>query len=698
MSSVVTYHARGNVGLITIDSPPVNALSVAVRQGLLDGLAAGLADDAVAALVLCCAGRTFIAGADITEFDAPPRSPWLDEVIAAFEVSPKPIVAAIHGTALGGGLETALGCHHRVAVATAKCGLPEVSLGLVPGAGGTQRLPRLVGPEAALEMIASGIPIGASRALTLGLVDQIVEGDLTEGAIAFAQSLADRPDRLRRVRDLNDKLSGFDPAIFDAARTDFRKKRRGFDAPQRAIDCVEIATRTDMDEGLRREREIFDGCLHSDQSRAQRHIFFAERTASKIPDVPKDTPVMAIRSAAVIGAGTMGGGIAMNFANAGIPVYLLDASQEGLDRGLAVIEKNYASGVKKGRMSQAQMDATLALIRPTLSYEDLADVDIVIEAVFEEMALKKNVFQALDQVCKPGAILATNTSTLDINEIAASISRPEQVIGLHFFSPANIMRLLEIVRGAKTSREVIATAFALSKTIKKVGVLVGVCDGFVGNRMVHPYIREAMFLLEEGATPAQVDRAIADFGMAMGPHAMSDLAGLDVGWRIRKRQAATRPADERYSEIADKICELGHYGQKTGRGFYIYDPATRAATPDPEVEALCVAEAERKGVARRAISDGEIVERCIYALINEGALLLEEGIALRASDIDVIYVYGYGFPAFRGGPMCYADLVGVAQVYERVKAFHATHGELWKPAPLLERLAREGGTFSNWSA
>jgi 3-hydroxyacyl-CoA dehydrogenase len=698
MSAVVSYQAAGTVGVITIDSPPVNALSVAVRQGLLDALRAGLSDDTVHSLVLVCAGRTFIAGADITEFDSPPEAPWLDEVIAAFEVSTKPLVAALHGTALGGGLETALGCHYRVAVPGAKCGLPEVSLGLVPGAGGTQRLPRLIGPEAALDMIASGTPIGAARALALGLLDKIVEGDLLEGALAFARDLPTGAGSLRRVRDLNDKLSGFDQGIFDTARKDFGKKRRGFEAPQRTIDCVEIATKTSMDEGLAREREIFDACLNSDQSRAQRHLFFAERTASKIPDIPRDTPVRSLRLGAVIGAGTMGGGIAMNFANAGIPVYLVDATQDGLDRGLAVIEKNYASGVKKGRMTQAQMDATVSLIRPTLSYADLAEVDIVIEAVFEEMALKKTIFKELDAVCKPDAILATNTSTLDIDEIAASISRPQQVIGLHFFSPANIMRLLEIVRGKETSKEVIATAFALSKVIRKVGVLVGVCDGFVGNRMVDPYIREALFLLEEGATPNEVDRAIYDFGMAMGPHAMSDLAGLDVGWRIRKRQAATRPAGQRYCAIADKICELGHYGQKTGQGFYRYDAATRAATPDPDVEALCVAEAERHGIARRPISSEEIVERCIYALINEGARILEEGIALRASDIDIIYVYGYGFPAFRGGPMCYADTIGLDKVYARVAAFHEQHGALWEPAPLLAKLAREGGAFSRWNA
>jgi len=698
LSGVVSYSADGNVGIITIDSPPVNVLSAAVRRGVQEAVIRGLADDSVAALVLICAGRTFIAGADITEFDRPPENPWLDEVIDVIEGGAKPVVAAIHGTALGGGLETALGCHYRVAVASARCGLPEVSLGLVPGAGGTQRLPRLIGPEAALEMIASGVPVKASEALALGLIDAIVDGDLRDGAVAFARELAAAGKGPRPIRDMSEKLAGVDPAIFDAARAAYGKKRRGFDSPQRAIDCVEIATQTDIDAGLAREREIFQACLDSDQSRAQRHIFFAERAASKIPDIPNDTPVAEIRSAAVIGAGTMGGGIAMNFANAGIPVHIMDATQDGLDRGLATIAKNYASGVKKGRMTQAQMDATMALIRPTLAYGDLADADMVIEAVFEEMDIKKEVFRELDAVCKAGAILATNTSTLDINEIANSISRPEQVIGLHFFSPANIMRLLEIVRGEKTAKGVIVTAFALCKVIRKVGVLVGVCDGFVGNRMVHPYIREALFLLEEGATPAQVDRAIYDFGMAMGPHAMSDLAGLDVGWRIRKRQAATRPACERYCAIADKICEGGHYGQKTGRGFYLYDPETRASRPDPEVEALCIAEAERNGIARREISDTEIVERCIYALINEGARILEEGIALRASDIDVIYVNGYGFPAFRGGPMHYADTVGVAEVYKRVCAFHGEHGTLWEPAPLLKRLAESGRSFSDPSS
>lgn len=694
MSSVVSYSTQGRTGIITVDSPPVNALSIAVRQGILDALFQGAEDATVDALVLICAGRTFIAGADITEFDKPAEHPWLDEVILALETSTKPVIAAIHGTALGGGLETALGCHYRVGVAGARCGLPEVTLGIVPGAGGTQRLPRLIGPEAALDMIASGAPIPAARALALGLLDAIVEDDLLEGAIAYARGIVDSGAAPRRVRDLEDKLVGFDAGIFETARAHYAQRMRGFNAPQRAIDCVEIATKLPIEAGLQKEREIFELCLRSDQSAAQRHIFFAERAAGKIPDVPKDTPVREIKSAAVIGAGTMGGGIAMNFANAGIPVCLMDATQEGLDRGIATISKNYTSGVKKGRMTQQQMEATLALIRPTLHYADLSDVDIVIEAVFEEMDLKKTVFRELDAVCKPTAVLATNTSTLDIDEIAASTSRPEQVIGLHFFSPANIMKLLEIVRGAKTAKDVIATAFALSKAIRKVGVLVGVCDGFVGNRMVHPYIREALFLLEEGATPEQVDRAIYDFGMAMGPHAMSDLAGLDVGWRIRKRQAATRPADERYCEIADKICENGHYGQKTGRGFYIYDPATRKASPDPDVEALCVAESERKGIVRRPITDEEIVERCIYALVNEGARILEEGIALRASDIDVIYVFGYGFPAFRGGPMHYADAVGLDKVYQRICAFHAEHGKLWEPAPLLARLAESGGTFS----
>jgi 3-hydroxyacyl-CoA dehydrogenase len=495
---------------------------------------------------------------------------------------------------------------------------------------------------------------------------------------------------------LNDKLAEAksNPALFDEFRKAVAKTKRGFEAPQHGINAVEAAVNLPFDEGLARELEIFGEALFSTQSFAQRHLFFAERQVTKIPDVPKDQATLPIRSAAVIGAGTMGGGIAMNFVNAGIPVVLIESTQELLDKGLGVIRKNYAGTVAKGKLTQEKMDQRLGLIAPALQFDAIKDVDIVVEAVFEEMDVKKEVFKKLDAACKPEAILATNTSTLDVNEIAAVTSRPEKVIGLHFFSPANVMKLLEIVRAAKTSKETLATAQALAKTIKKVGVVVGVCDGFVGNRMVHGYVREAMFLLEEGALPHQVDKALYDFGFPMGPLQMSDLAGLDVGWRIRKRQAATRPADERYAEVGDILCERGRYGQKTGAGFYKYEPGNRNALPDPEVEALILEESKRKGIARREITDEEIVKRCVYPLINEGARILEEGIALRASDIDIIYIYGYGFPVFRGGPMFYADSIGVENVYNDIRAFHKEHGKLWEPAPLLARMAKEGKTFT----
>ena len=695
MSSMVTYARRGTVGFITVDNPPVNALSIGVRKGIVECLAEGAADAEAKALVLICAGRTFIAGADITEFNKPLEDPDLHVVIAALEDCPKPVIAAIHGTALGGGLETALGCHYRCAAPSAQVGLPEVKLGIIPGAGGTQRLPRIAGVKAALEIITSGDPIPAAKAHALGIVDEIIDEKL-EGAAAFAEKVIAEGRPLRRIRDLSDKLEEAkdSPALFDEFRKAVAKSKRGFEAPQHGINAVEAAVNLPFDKGLEREREIFGEALFSTQSFAQRHIFFAERQVSKIPDIPKDQSTLPIRSAAVIGAGTMGGGIAMNFANAGIPVVLIDSTQELLEKGLGVIKKNYAGTVSKGKLTQEKMDQRMGLIKAALGYDALKDVDIVVEAVFEEMDIKKEVFKKLDAACKPEAILATNTSTLDVNEIAASTSRPEKVIGLHFFSPANVMKLLEIVRAAKTSKETLATAMALAKTIKKVGVVVGVCDGFVGNRMVHGYIREAMFLLEEGATPQQVDKAIYDFGFPMGPLQMSDLAGLDVGWRIRKRQAATRPKDERYCEIGDKLCEQGRYGQKTGAGFYKYEPGNRNPIPDPVVEALIVAESKAKGIARRAITDEEIVKRCIYPLINEGARILDEGIALRASDIDIIYIYGYGFPVFRGGPMFYADSVGVESVYKDICAFHKEHGKLWEPAPLLERMAKEGNTFT----
>jgi len=693
MSTPVEYQRRGAVGVITINNPPVNALSVAVRQGIADGLAQAAADAQAKAVVIIGGGRTFIAGADIREFGKPLQPPDLNEVIRRLEECPKPVVAALHGTALGGGLEVALGCHYRCAVAAAQVGFPEVKLGLLPGAGGTQRLPRVAGIEAALKMITSGNPIPAAQAAALGLVDEVVPGDLLDGAVAYAERLVAEGRPLRKISEMQDKVAGVAPAVFDESRKGLARSARGFEAPQRCVDAVQAAATLPFAEGLKRERALFAGLMQGAQSKAQIHVFFSEREATKIPDVPKETPVKPIKSAAVIGAGTMGGGIAMNFANAGIPVRVLEMSQEALDRGLAVVRKNYAATVEKGRLSQKDMDTRMSLISSTLSYDEIGSADIVVEAVFEEMDVKKTVFGILDKAARPDAILATNTSTLDIDAIAGATSRPGQVIGTHFFSPANVMRLLEIVRGARTSKETIATAMELARKIRKVGVLVGNCDGFVGNRMLHGYIREAEFLLEEGALPQQVDKVIYDFGLPMGPFTMGDLAGLDVGWRIRKGKAATRPKHLRYSPIGDRICEMGRFGQKTGAGWYRYEKGSRNPVPDPEIEALIIRTSREQGFERRQISNQEILKRCMYPLINEGAKILEEGIAIRSSDIDVIYIYGYGFPVYRGGPMFYADTVGLGRVYDDICAFHKAHGEFWQPAPLLERLAREGKRF-----
>ncbi|HKZ05627.1 MAG TPA: 3-hydroxyacyl-CoA dehydrogenase NAD-binding domain-containing protein [Methylomirabilota bacterium] len=693
MADLVQYERRGAVGVITVNNPPVNALSQGVRQGLAEALAQGIADAAATALVLIGGGRTFIAGADIREFGKPPMPPDLNGVIAQYEASPKLVVAAIHGTALGGGLEVAFGCHYRCAVASGQVGFPEVKLGLLPGAGGTQRLPRLTGVEAALALIVAGDPIPAPKARALGIIDEVVPGDLLEGACAYAERLVAEGKPPRKIRDMQDKLRGTDPAVFVEFRKGLERSARGFFAPFRCVDAVEAAATLPFDEGLKRERELFAQCMQSTQSKAQIHVFFAEREVSKIPDVPKETPVKTIGRAVVIGAGTMGGGIAMNFANAGIPVSVIEMNQEALDKGLAVVRKNYAATVEKGRLSQKDMDTRMGLIRGMLGYDAVAEADIVVEAVFEEMDVKKKVFAALDKAARPDAILASNTSTLDIDQMANATSRPGQVIGTHFFSPANVMRLLEIVRGKATSRETIATTMELARRIRKVGVLVGNCDGFVGNRMLAPYLREAEFLVEEGATPQQVDKVIYDFGLPMGPFAMGDMAGLDVGWRIRKGKEATRDRRLRYSPVADRICEMGRFGQKTGAGWYRYEKGSRVPVPDPEIEALIVKTAKEQGIERRTIGDEEILKRCVYALINEGARILEEGFALRSSDIDIIYIYGYGFPVHRGGPMFYADTVGPAAVYDEVCKFQKQHGELWQPAPLLERLAREGKKF-----
>ena len=699
MSKLVTFSRQADIGVITIENPPVNALSPGVPEGIGTAIQTAAQDADLRAIVLIGAGRTFIAGADINEFGkiTSGKRPGLSllPLLLAIEDCPKPVVMAIHGTAFGGGLEVAMAGHYRVAVASAQVGQPEVKLGIIPGAAGTQRLPRLAGVAKAVEMCHLGDPISASEALAAGIVDKIVDGDLLAGAVAFAREAAARP--ARKTRERLEKLGDAqaNAPIFAAARQLAKTRQRGLIAPLSAIDAVEAATQLPFEEGCRKEADLFQKCLFSAQSKALIHVFFGERAVGKIPGIPKDTPLLPIRKAAVIGAGTMGGGIAMNYANAGIPVLLKDSTQDALDRGVATIAKNYSNSVKKGRFPQDVMDRRMALIRPALEFDGFEEADIIVEAVFENMKLKKEVFSKLDGIAKLDAILASNTSTLDIDEIAHSTKRPEMVIGHHFFSPANVMRLLEIVRGKATSKTVIATSMDLAKKLKKVGVLVGNCRGFVGNRMIHPYGREAQFLVEEGATVEAVDRALYDFGMAMGPLAMGDLAGLDVGWRIRKEFKHLEKPGVRQPLVADQLCEMGRYGQKTGAGWYRYDENRRPA-PDPEVAQLIAKSAAKAGIPRRHIGEEEIAERTIYALVNEGARILEEGIALRAVDIDIIYVNGYGFPAYRGGPMWYADSVGLDKVFARVEAFHREHGENWEPAPLLARLAREGKTFASF--
>lgn len=691
MSEIVTFSKEGRIGIITVNNPPVNALSQAVRAGIKSGIAQGIEDQGVDAMVIICAGRTFIAGADIREFGKPPMEPHLPDVCKFIEDSPKPVIAAIHGTALGGGLEIALSSHFRIAVATAKVGLPEVKLGLLPGAGGTQRLPRVAGVQAALEMITSGTPVAAPKAKNMGILDEIVEGDLKQAALAWAQKAVEQKLPLRRVSTLTAKVDS--PTVFEDFAKANARKFRGFIAPYKCIEAVKIATELPFDQGMKKEREIFTELQASDQSKAQRHVFFAEREVVRIPGLPDDQPTREIKSVAVLGAGTMGGGIAMCFTNAGIPVKLLDMKQEFLDKGLAIIKKNYANTVAKGRLKQEVMDKRMSLIEPTLSYEDLKDADLIIEAVFEEMGIKKEVFGKLDSICKPGAILASNTSYLNIDEIAAATGRPQDVMGMHFFSPANVMRLLENVRGAKTSPEVYATAMKVGKAIGKVPVLVGVCDGFVGNRMLAKRTRECGFMMEEGALPWQIDKVIYDFGFPMGPYAMGDMAGLDVGWRNRKAKFDSLTEREKKNTILDKICEMGRYGQKTGSGFYKYDEK-RNATPDPMIEELILNHSKEVGIERRAITDQEIVERAIYSMINEGAKILEEGIAARPLDIDAVWLYGYGFPVYLGGPMFYADTVGLKKVYEAIVKYRDMIGaEYWTPSPLLEKLAKEGKGF-----
>jgi 3-hydroxyacyl-CoA dehydrogenase len=687
INSVVDFSIEGEVGLVTINSPPVNALSQPVREGLKRGVEAAEANGAVKAIIIICDGRTFIAGADISEFGKPPTRPYLPEALDAMENASKPVIAALHGTALGGGFEVALTAHYRIAVPSAKCGLPEIKLGIIPGAGGTQRLPRLIGVEKALDVILSGVPFGARDAKEWGVVDELAEeGNLRESAIAYARRLITEKAPLKKVRDRFDKVEPArgHPEIFEAVRKANARRFRGFVAWEKAIESVKNAVDLPFDEGMAKEHALFAALVVTTQSKAQRYVFFAERQAAKVADIPADTPTKKIAKVGVIGAGTMGGGISMNFLSAGIPVTLVETSKEALDRGVSIMRRNYENTAKKGRMTMAEVEERMGKLSPTLDFNALADADLVIEAVFEDMDLKKSIFERLDTIAKPGAILASNTSYLDVDAIGAMTKRPEDVLGTHFFSPANVMRLLEIVRGEKTSKSVLATITQLAPKIGKVPVVVGVAHGFVGNRMLAQRQREAQKLILEGATPSDVDRVLVDFGLPMGPFAMSDLAGLDIGW-----SAAT----SKRASIRDILCEEGRRGQKTGAGFYDYDEA-RNAKPSAKVEGIIREFAKSKGVEQRKIGDAEILERCIYPMINEGAKILEEGKAQRASDIDIVWINGYGWPVYRGGPMFYADTIGLKTVLAKLKEFQAKLGDDFKPAALLEKLAAEGGTFT----
>ncbi len=695
--SVVNYELIGNVGVLKINNPPVNALSQALRQGIRDGLNQANAD-ASKAVVIFCEGRTFIAGADITEFGKPPKEPSLPDVLCDIEDCQKPVVAAIHGTALGGGLEVALAAHYRCALSSAKVGLPEVKLGILPGAGGTQRAPRLMGVEAALDLITSGKPISAKKGEASGLIDKVVEGDLLQEALAYAEELIANGAPLKRVRDISIDPASIEAGFFDAYRKKIESRARGQIAPGHIVTLVEAAVNLPMDEGLKKERELFGVCVTSPESAAMRHLFFAEREAARVADIPKDTPIRDVKKIAIIGGGTMGGGIAMNFMNVGIPVVMVEINDEALQRGIGIIEKNYSITASKGKMTADQVKQCMSLLSGTTSYDDLADVDLVIEAVFENIDIKKEVFGKLDKACKPGCILASNTSYQNVDEIAAATSRPEDVVGMHFFSPANVMRLLENVRGEKTAKDVIATVMKLAKTIGKTPVLARVCYGFIGNRMLRNYGREAQLCMIEGATPKQIDDALQGYGMAMGPIAMGDLAGLDIGYKAREGMTEEEKGNPRAYKIADTMVEAGRLGQKTGAGYYKYDPETRARIEDPEAAAIIAKVAADLNVEQREISAEEIVERCIYGLVNEGALVLAEGIAQRSSDIDIVYRDGYGFPEAKGGPMCYADQVGLKKVYERICEFNErTQDGSWEPAPLLKELAESGKTFAQWS-
>lgn len=688
------YQQHGAIAVITLNNPPVNGLGHATRSGIVEGVNRALADASVTAIVVTGGGKAFSGGADIREFNTPKamQEPSLMTVINVIEAADKPVIAAIHAVAMGGGLELALGCHYRVALPGAQIALPEVKLGILPGAGGTQRLPRVLGLEMALNMIVSGTPVMSEKLAGTKLFDQMIEGDLLQGALEFAAKVAAvRP--LPKVRELKVRHANAE-GYLQFARNTVRVMAKNYPAPLQCVEAVAASVSKKFDDGMAFEREQFMALVQTTESKALRHAFLGERAAGKIPDVPADTPLRDIKSAAVIGAGTMGGGITMNFVNAGIPVKMLEMKQEALDKGIATIRKNYENSMKKGKLTQEKLDQRMALISGTLSYEEIGQADIVVEAVFEDMGVKETVFTKLDSVMKQGAILASNTSTLDVDKIAAFTKRPQDVIGTHFFSPANVMKLLEIVRGAKTGKDVLATTMALAKKIKKTGVVSGVCDGFIGNRMIEQYSRQAGFLLEEGCLPEQVDKAIEKMGFAMGPFRMGDLAGNDIGWYIRKRRYVEKP-EVTYSKTADLLCEMGRYGQKTGAGWYDYKSGDRKPYASKEVNDMIVAHSAELGIERRKISDTEIVERLIYALVNEGAHILEEGIAMRASDIDMVYLTGYGFPLYRGGPMFYADTVGLPNVVMAMQRYaKGRHGEAWKPAPLLTKLAGEGKTFN----
>jgi 3-hydroxyacyl-CoA dehydrogenase len=713
MSDPVLYELKDNVAVLTIDSPPVNALSPAVWEAIDQGVQRAVADRAAEAIVLIGAGTTFIAGADIKVFDllktpqdSMTRSAGTHALLRRMEDSTKPLIAAIHGNALGGGMEVAMSCHFRVAAKDAKVGQPEVLLGIIPGAGGTQRLPRLAGAELALQMCTDGKPVPAAKAHAAGMVDAVVDsavdGHLLAGAIAFAKAKAAARD-IRKVREIAISPDAARQGLEACAtmRESLKKTARGLRAPHAVVDAVEAGLRHGFDAGSIRERELFADCVVSTESKALRHLFFAEREVAKVPDVPKDTPTREIKRAAVVGAGTMGGGIAMNYANAGIPVLLKEVDQAALDRGIATIRRNYEVTMSKGKMTAEQVEKTMALITPTTRYDGFDQVDIVTEAVFENMDLKKATFAELATVTRPDCILASNSSTLDIDQFAKASGRPAQVLGHHYFSPANVMKLLEIVRGRETGKDVIATSLKLAKRLGKVGVVVGNCFGFVANRMLAYYMREAYLLLEEGASVPQIDKVLTDFGLPVGPYGMQDIAGIDVGARIRQylKSIGKSRAEGPQSEIPDRLFEMGRYGQKTGAGWYKYDaPGSRNRTPDPLIDQLAEEEAKKRGIARRAVSDEEIIARITTALANEGARVLEEGYATRAGDIDIVYVYGFGFPRYRGGPMFYADTVGLPNVLARVNEYRARFGDYWEPAPLLKTLAAEGRGFYGDSA